>query len=355
MSIAYPQVYKDSKNRVFVSFYINNKRYRLYNGKRIGSNISPNTFPMNQRYSIGNLLAAEVYKYVSTAGEIKPLHLSKKNTTCFSYADIISQILEEKLNQDLSNSYKKTLKFVGRNFIEIIGSQKVHQDHVKEMLGNYQSNTSYNTVKKHLAVLLNEAEKLGLSTNPISLFKAKKSKAILNKPFQNVEEILDDIFNFNRKLHLCCLLTYGCLLRPHREVRELKWVDFTNDLTHIRLSGQRNKSGRNRIVPVPLFIKNYLIKNQPHLNIFSNNIEPHNPDFFKTLWSRYKKQSKLIEDNQTLYSFRHTGAINIYQRTGSLSKLQQAMGHSSLNVSLTYLRGLEVGQLTEEDMPLLVS
>ena len=80
MSIAYPQVYKDSKNRVFVSFYINNTRYRLYNGKRIGSNISPNTFPMNQRYSIGNLLAAEVYKYISTGGEIKPLHLSKKNT-----------------------------------------------------------------------------------------------------------------------------------------------------------------------------------------------------------------------------------------------------------------------------------
>ena len=27
------------------------------------------------------------------------------------------------------------------------------------------------------------------------------------------------------------------------------------------------------------------------------------------------------------------------------------MGHSSINVSLTYLRGLEVAELTEEDMP----
>jgi hypothetical protein len=27
------------------------------------------------------------------------------------------------------------------------------------------------------------------------------------------------------------------------------------------------------------------------------------------------------------------------------------MGHSSLNVILTYLRGLEVAELTEEDMP----
>jgi len=30
------------------------------------------------------------------------------------------------------------------------------------------------------------------------------------------------------------------------------------------------------------------------------------------------------------------------------------MGHSSLNVSLTYLRGLEVSELEESDMPVVV-
>ena len=35
----------------------------------------------------------------------------------------------------------------------------------------------------------------------------------------------------------------------------------------------------------------------------------------------------------------------------SLSKLKKAMGHSSLAVSLTYLRGLEVSELEESDMP----
>jgi len=48
-----------------------------------------------------------------------------------------------------------------------------------------------------------------------------------------------------------------------------------------------------------------------------------------------------------------TGAIEIFKRTGSLTKLQKAMGHSSLNVSLTYLRGLEVAELTVEDMPMV--
>ena len=60
-----------------------------------------------------------------------------------------------------------------------------------------------------------------------------------------------------------------------------------------------------------------------------------------------------LEQDITIYSFRHSGAIEIFKRTGSLTKLQKAMGHSSLNVSLIYLRGLEVAELTESDMPKL--
>ena len=36
-----------------------------------------------------------------------------------------------------------------------------------------------------------------------------------------------------------------------------------------------------------------------------------------------------------------------------LSMLQKVMGHSSLAVSLTYLRGLEVSELEESDMPMV--
>jgi len=44
---------------------------------------------------------------------------------------------------------------------------------------------------------------------------------------------------------------------------------------------------------------------------------------------------------------------HLFVLAGSLSKLQKAMGHSSLKVSLTYLRGLEVEGLKEEDMPMI--
>ncbi|MDG1823263.1 MAG: site-specific integrase [Flavobacteriaceae bacterium] len=159
--------------------------------------------------------------------------------------------------------------------------------------------------------------------------------------------------DYNQQLYLCCLMTYGCLLRPHREIRELTWSDFSEDLRYIHLSGNRNKSGRNRIVPVPAYIRDVLVKGESNHNIFSGNNKPLNQDYFKTLWSRFKKQSDILEQGQTLYSFRHSGAIEIFKRTGSLHKLQRAMGHSSLNVSLTYLRGLKVAELKEEDMPMV--
>jgi integrase len=171
-------------------------------------------------------------------------------------------------------------------------------------------------------------------------------------PFLEVgERVVVSCRSFSSNLYLCCLLTYGCLLRPHREIRELTWGDFSEDLSYISLAGNRNKSGRNRVVPVPSYVRSVLKRKESHLNIFSGSITPYNPDYFKSLWSRFKKRSKILQPEQTLYSFRHTGAIEVYKRTGSIEKLKTVMGHSSIVVSLTYLRGLNVTELNEQDMP----
>ena len=60
----------------------------------------------------------------------------------------------------------------------------------------------------------------------------------------------------------------------------------------------------------------------------------------------------LISINHTLYSFRHTAAINLYMKTKDLYKVQQAMGHSSMSVTLTYMRSLGlINALGTEDIP----
>mgnify|MGYP006110742999 FL=1 len=351
MFINYPVVKINSKMKVFLSFYINNKRVRLYNGKRIKSTTNPNSFPIKDRFKVGNLLAAEVYKYITQGGILKEYRsktIVSGELTDFEY---LKEALENKINGGYSAKYVTTLRYIYNEILKKNKSKNINPKTLKEIIGHYPTNTSKNTIRRHINALINEAKHLGMETNPMRGIKSFKSKAVLHKPFGNVKAVLEDIKSYNKNLYLCCLLTYGCLLRPHREVRELTWGDFTGDLKFIKLSGERNKSGKNRVVPVPVFVREVLNKHNHSINIFSETEEPYNPDYFKTLWGKYKKQSNALEAGQTLYSFRHSGAIEIFNRTGSLVKLQQTLGHSSINVSLTYLRGLEVTELIEEDMP----
>ena len=352
MQVNYPTVKVNKDNKVYINLYIENQRYRVFNGKRIGLDLNPNKFPLEKRMEMGHLLAAKIYEHLIKGGEFKGFRSSKgfkrKNDK-----DYLNHALEVKLSSDGSVRYKKYLSSIHKSITKDIEVSTITTFHLETFLNKYTSATSYNTVRRHLNVLINEAIKQGMGHNPMEGIKARKAKATLHKPFSDVPLILEEIKRFNHNLYLCCLITYGCLLRPHREVRELSWGDFSEDLSYINLSGERNKSGKNRIVPVPIYVREVLVQGDSDLNIFSGKITPLNNDYFKTLWSRFKRASTLVEYGQTLYSFRHTGAIDIFKRTGSITKLQKAMGHSSINVSLTYLRGLEVGELKEEDMPTL--
>ena len=344
-SLSYPKVCKHKDGRYYVNFNLNSKRFRLFNGKRIHSSLAPNSYPTKLRRNKAIILAKEVYEYLlsNDCSFTKPL----------SSIELFDALIASKLKEPLSRSYKKTLtKLVSCLRNELINKGEISKQFLNNVPLKYTNNTSYNTTRRHLNVLVNYLYENGFKIEKTSL-KTRKQNEILHKPISDVKSLLDELYMYNKNLHLCCLLTYCCLLRPHQEIRLLKWSDYSNDLSTIRLSGDKVKSKRNRIVPVPIYIRELLVKGHPQHNIFTGTTRPLNEDYFKTLWSRFKKVSKLLEQDQTLYSFRHSGAIEIFKRTGSITKLQKAMGHSSINVSLTYLRGLEIAELKEEDMPMV--
>ena len=343
----YPKVCLDNKGNYFITFYLNHKRFRLYSGDKIGIDLKPNSFPFSQRKAKAKILAAEIYKYIYNGNKlIDPTFLIKQNNARW----FIQNALEIKLKSELSDSYKSTLKFVAKKLIEIVKQDdQLTNDHLQTLLKSY-SGTSYNTIRKHLIVIINQAIELKMPKENLQFPESIKQEEKLHKPIKNLPELIQSVKEFNFNLYLCCLFTYCCLLRPHREVRLLKWGDFTSDFRFVSIDGSRVKSKKNRVVPVPKIIAENLNPSNPNYNIFSNSSLPYNKDYFKKLWSRFKKNHS-IENNITLYSFRHSAAIELFSRTESITKLQRAMGHSSVNVSLTYLRGLEVPQLSEEDMP----
>jgi len=350
-----PKVTQLKSGRVYVSFKLNNKRIRLFNGYRYGINLNPNEALIGERIEIAKLLAYEIDKKLkkglelsSSTSEAKTIWESEK-----SHKQLIIEARDRKAKLSSSRQHIYMLNYTCKRLCSILKNEKLTRESIQSLLESYESNSSYNTIRAYIINLCNEASKAGLPKHVFSHIHKKPKKEKLHKPIQDVSALLREISDFNNNLFICCLLVYGCLLRPHREVRELKWSDFSSDMQYVSLSGNRNKSGRNRVVPVPTFVRNQLNKGRSNDNIFSGAETPYCNDYFKTLWGRFKKSSTTLEKDQTIYSFRHTGAISIYKKTGSLEKLKMAMGHSNIVVSQIYLRGLEVSNLSEDDMPSL--
>ena len=353
-----PRVTKKNSTEYVISFWYDNKRFRFSNGQAIDLDLSPNTSAL-----IDRLRQAEVLCSAYTIAIRDGWRPSAFNEPLVTIDAIAQNTLKRKCSLEFSSSYKKDLIYTERLWSEFIQSKRLTNKPIKELkvdmvrdfIYEYApSPASMANFKRNISALLkDELESNGIVLN-FSRIKLPKAPQQLHKPLDDIGALLSDIKAFNDTLHLCCLMTYTMLLRPHREVRCLSFGDFNSDFTQVSLSGSKVKSKRNRIVPVPGVVRDELRRRftgNRNTNVFTLKEEDYNRDYFKTLWSRYKGQSHLLEQDQTLYSFRHTGAINVFEKTGSLLKLQQVMGHSDMKVSLTYLRGLEVKQLDVRDLP----
>ena len=230
MTVIYPKVKIRKDAKVYVVFYQNKKRYRIYNGSKINSKIHPNKYPVSERLAMGNILASEVYTFLMSGLTIQKANISELIRPNMLDKDYLFIALNNKLKGNYTNKYIKQLSFIYNKFVTILKDDKLESRHIETVLNNYDSETSYNTYRMRLSVLINEAIKLGMSSNPMKAIKSKRTKATLHKPYNNIAFILDEIRAYNYNLYLCCLITYGCLLRPHREVRELTWNDFSDDL-----------------------------------------------------------------------------------------------------------------------------
>ena len=344
-SLSYPKVCKRKDGKYYVDFKLNNKRYRLFSGRIIGSSLNPNSYPAKQRYSITSSLAKQVYAFIVANDYL----LSKPLSSVEHYDSLI----KDKLAEPLSDSYRKTLVHLSDVLREQLKKKGLITSlFIDSIPLKYNNNTSYNTTRRHVNVLVNYLHNKGFPIEQSKL-KTRKQEEVLHSPISDVKGLLNNVKEYNENLYLCCLLTYCCLLRPHQEIRLLRWENFSDDLSQISLGGNRVKSKRNRIVPVPPNIRELLIKGKSSNNVFSHANKPYAKGYFSLLWRRFKRLNVDVGTSVTIYSFRHSGAIEIFKRTGSITKLQKAMGHSSINVSLTYLRGLEVAELKEEDMPVI--
>lgn len=275
-----------------------------------------------------------------------------------SAGTLFRQALDKKLRSGISKQHQDSLRYVYNHFMTFLGEKgremplkSLTTGQIEAFLQLFNTSaTHYMNKRRDLSVLFNTACRM-IDENLMTIKKTeiRRIKATLHVAYE--KEQLQPVLGFLKARHIhlyrCCLMTYGCLLRPHEEIRLLTKGHFKAGNTEIHLGGAENKGGRVRIVFVPDYVREEL---EPVLNvigrgdnIFSQAKEPFNDSYFSKQWSREKKKllsHGLIYPKQTLYSFRHTAAIDVFRRTKDVYMVQKMMGHASVLVTLKYLRSL---------------
>ncbi len=283
-----------------------------------------------------------------------------------SIAWLFQQALDKKLTSDVSKHHKDNLRHVFNHFMRFLEEagremsiRELTTSKIEEFLLRYNSSaTHYMNKRRDLNVLFNlSARMIDETLTAGKKTETRKIKATLHLAYdkEQLQPVLGFLKANHTNLYRCCLMTYGCLLRPHEEIRLLTQKHFKANNTEIHLAGTENKGGRVRVVYVPEYVREEL---EPVLkkltredNIFSGCEAPFNQAYFSKQWSREKKKllsHGLVYPKQTLYSFRHTAAIDVFRRTKDVYMVQKMMGHSSVVVTLKYLRSL--GEFNTEEL-----
>jgi integrase len=363
------------KGRGYISFYLDGKRIREYNGNNLLLSIHPNRATSEkEKNRLFKRLLMELKKAIKEDNypviSSNPLPRQSKGTdkpVDFHQTEyLLEKSINRKLHSNLSFYYKKNLKAVHSYFINFLTKEELKgdirelkQSRIQEFLDNYSSSgANYMNRRRELGVLLSSIQMdTGVHLNFIRNTHTIKRTAKLHKIYEKDQMI--KIFSFleqkHANLHLCCLICYGCFLRPHQEIRNLKVGHIKKDCSEIHLSGEENKSGRIRIVYIPEFVKKFLSKRIEGLeewqNIFTVSKTAFNRTYFHTQWQRLKPimiAENLLQPLQTLYSFRHSAAVNVYRKTKDLDIIKKLMGHSDMIVTLKYLRSL--GEYNDEGL-----
>lgn len=349
-----PEV-KFSNERAYIEYYFDGKRYREYNATKLHLSIFPNKAKSGKEQLKLLIKLKFEFQKALERGWNPNIQLEPSKKQNLSLEQSILCTLNNKLSGDYSRTYKRDLVSISKKLLVFLSTtekrqpiEKLSLDRIIEFLNQFNtSNRNYMNKRQTLNVLI---------PGTIEKTERRKCSEQLHEIYEpkQMKEILSFLKSNYPKLHLVALLAYGCFLRPHEESRLLQKKHIKG--RKIYLSGEENKGKKVRVVHLPDYVYNELTPflwncKEAESFLFSGSLTPLNHDYFKTQWTRAKTkltENNLIQENQTLYSFRHTGAVNVYRKTKDVHILQQLLGHSDMIVTMKYLRGL--GELNHDQL-----
>lgn len=191
-------------------------------------------------------------------------------------------------------------------------------------------NALFSVLKKEKIIERNPVERVQVK------LKSNKRHLVYNKT--ETVKICTWTEKNDPKLNLCILLLYYCCMRIVEVTRlQVSDIDFEN--CRVKIGEEVNlKSKANRILPVPYKVIESIRRIGGEEYVLG---EEYHEEYFSKKWQRMKKEVT-VRKGQTLYAFKHTGAVRLYERTKDIILVKEYCGHKDVSTTMRYLRSYGV-------------
>ena len=147
-SLSYPKVCKRYDGLYYIDFKLNSKRYRLFSGSKIGSSLSPNTYPLKLRKQKEEMAAKAEARQKKEYEKKQAIILNDKRKK--KAKELASTGLASKINPE---DYTKVLIEQNEAIIGLLGLQVINSS---GMMGDAFSlihmNNYYDNIKEYMNV-----------------------------------------------------------------------------------------------------------------------------------------------------------------------------------------------------------
>lgn len=223
------------------------------------------------------------------------------------------------------------------------------QTYFQEYRQSHSQQGTYDTRIKLLAVF--KLAGLQHLLEPISIRKGESQPL---KYFQKHQrrELLLYLQKNDPKLFLHCLFIYFTGIRPRSELVKIKVGDIYWEKRRILVSGNFSKNHKTQFVGISKEFCPYIEHLRglpPSQYIFHSKCDKFKPAGYNTYGDRFR--AVLDQFNYSgeyqLYSWKHTGAINVYEQTKDIIALKHWCRHTDVRTTQLYLRQLGADDFAE--------
>lgn len=246
----------------------------------------------------------------------------------------------------------------------------IFQDHIHRFFYHIVENnhTSRRTVKKYEQLLHTFFEyllktKKVIGSNPVTEIPKlgeKRDEAARPIPERDRRILIEHMREYDPQLLMVCQLEYYCAIRPN-ECRQIRIRDINLETATITVRQDISKNGLTETVSIPRQLMEQLEQEQidkypSEWFLFSGDGMPGKNMLGKnTFRYRFDKiRDKLgLSKRYKLYSFKHTGGVNLVNAGVNTWELQRHFRHKSVDTTEKYIRrnfGMK-SKLIREDFP----